>query len=150
MKILPSRFDARYPCEAHTGNPADTFVYRSDDPPLGTTIAYETGSGELFDLSAQLEPDADRDGFGDDTQDGCPRDAVTQGPCRAAVFAPPPPFRPPPDRTGPLVGIARRAVTLTSQGIVGVRLFNGDHTAITGSLSLESARKVNVAALHAS
>jgi hypothetical protein len=34
-----------------------------------------------IDLSAQLEPDADHDGYGDETQDQCPSDANTQGPC---------------------------------------------------------------------
>jgi hypothetical protein len=32
-------------------------------------------------LNADLEPDADGDGFGDETQDQCPTDASTQGPC---------------------------------------------------------------------
>lgn len=32
-------------------------------------------------LSALIEPDADHDGFGDETQDKCPQVAATQGPC---------------------------------------------------------------------
>jgi hypothetical protein len=46
----------------------------------GTT---ETFTGETFhhDVSAMLEPDADHDGFGDETQDQCPTNASTQGPC---------------------------------------------------------------------
>ena len=35
----------------------------------------------LVNVSAVLEPDADRDGFGDETQDQCPTSATTQGPC---------------------------------------------------------------------
>ena len=38
-------------------------------------------NGVIVDLSAQLEPDADRDGFGDETQDGCPSSAKSQGAC---------------------------------------------------------------------
>jgi hypothetical protein len=34
-----------------------------------------------LDLSATLEPDADHDGFGDETQDQCPTNASTQGAC---------------------------------------------------------------------
>ncbi len=34
-----------------------------------------------LNVSAILEPDADGDGFGDETQDQCPTDASTQGPC---------------------------------------------------------------------
>ncbi len=32
-------------------------------------------------VEAVLEADADKDGFGDETQDQCPSDATTQGPC---------------------------------------------------------------------
>jgi hypothetical protein len=35
-----------------------------------------------------VEPDADHDGFGDETQDQCPTDASTQGPCPVAPVTP--------------------------------------------------------------
>ena len=38
-------------------------------------------SATEFFVNADLEADADGDGFGDETQDGCPTDATTQGPC---------------------------------------------------------------------
>jgi hypothetical protein len=64
----------------------------------GSKFSYEyapplvVGSGErasnefLGELLVQgtLEPDADRDGFGDETQDACPSQASTQGACVAA------------------------------------------------------------------
>jgi hypothetical protein len=37
-------------------------------------------TGELL-VQASIEPDADGDGFGDETQDQCPTQATTQGPC---------------------------------------------------------------------
>jgi hypothetical protein len=37
-----------------------------------------------------VEPDADHDGFGDETQDQCPTDKTTQGPCPANTTKPPP------------------------------------------------------------
>jgi hypothetical protein len=37
-------------------------------------------TGELL-VAAVIEPDADHDGFGDETQDQCPTQANTQGPC---------------------------------------------------------------------
>ena len=40
-------------------------------------------SGARLNLSAVVEPDADRDGFGDVTQDLCPQSAATQGACPA-------------------------------------------------------------------
>ena len=42
-------------------------------------------SGDRILIVANVEPDSDRDGFGDETQDQCPTNAATQGPC------PPPP-----------------------------------------------------------
>jgi hypothetical protein len=39
----------------------------------------------LVNVSAVLEADADGDGFGDETQDQCPTDASTQGPCPTAA-----------------------------------------------------------------
>lgn len=56
------------------------------DPPLldGSTSG-TSGSplaGELL-VTATVEPDADGDGYGDETQDACPTDASTQGPCPA-------------------------------------------------------------------
>jgi hypothetical protein len=40
-------------------------------------------TGELL-VQAVMEPDADGDGFGDETQDGCPTQATTQGACDTA------------------------------------------------------------------
>jgi hypothetical protein len=60
---------------------ADKYGSRGDDPPPNTTLPYAQSSGLRLDVSAVLEPDADNDGFGDETQDGCPADASTQGPC---------------------------------------------------------------------
>jgi hypothetical protein len=45
-----------------------TFVLRAADP-------------LRLNVSAVLEPDADQDGSGDETQDQCPTNAATQGPC---------------------------------------------------------------------
>jgi hypothetical protein len=42
----------------------------------------------LLNVSAVLEPDADGDGFGDETQDQCPTNATTQGPCPTPAAAP--------------------------------------------------------------
>jgi len=53
-----------------------------------------------------LEPDADHDGFGDETQDQCPTHASTQGPC------PPPPALPLP-ASAPFGGIQLGSQTLT-------------------------------------
>jgi hypothetical protein len=60
----------------------DTFLFA---PPLvagqpARNTDYSSG-GELL-VQAVMEPDSDKDGFGDETQDSCPTDAGTQqGPC---------------------------------------------------------------------
>jgi hypothetical protein len=45
------------------------------------TQPYSPAGSFHIPVSAVLEPDADNDGFGDETQDQCPTDAATQGPC---------------------------------------------------------------------
>jgi len=67
--------------------------YLAGDPAPGTNAAFTGTSGRQHSISAVLEPDADGDGFGDETQDGCPSDPAAQGAC------PPPPDTTPPDTT---------------------------------------------------
>jgi hypothetical protein len=60
-------------------------VNSSFRPPLldgGAPVAPDgAGAGFVGMFNADLEADADADGFGDETQDMCPTDAGTQGPC---------------------------------------------------------------------
>lgn len=51
------------------------------DPALGSTDAYAPAAGVQVNISATLEPDADGDGFGDETQDACPDDAAVHSEC---------------------------------------------------------------------
>jgi hypothetical protein len=74
----------------------------SGDPQPGQTNDYQSGSQDLVNpVSARLEPDADNDGYGDETQDQCPTNASTQGTC-------PPPVTPSGtttvDKTKPTLG----------------------------------------------
>jgi hypothetical protein len=68
------------------GAPSDYGYHRaSGDPPPGTTAAFAPAQIGRFDISALLEPDCDKDGFGDETQDsdlsGCaPNTTITKGP----------------------------------------------------------------------
>jgi uncharacterized repeat protein (TIGR01451 family) len=71
-----------------TGNNAD--VIRQKNPPdavLGTTATFPGSNVQLkIGVSAVIEPDADGDNFGDETQDSCPNDpAVHAGPCPVDV-----------------------------------------------------------------
>ena len=61
-------------------------------PPLidgqGPRAQTETDNKELL-VQAVVEPDADRDGFGDESQDRCPTSATTAGACPAPDNGPP-------------------------------------------------------------
>ena len=49
--------------------------------PVGSTAEYGPVIEGRVPVSAILEADSDNDGFGDETQDGCPQLATAQGPC---------------------------------------------------------------------
>jgi len=63
--------------------PPDTGLFFTDgDPPLNVDVDFTgSNSNRRLNASAAVEPDADRDGFGDETQDGCPTSAASQGTC---------------------------------------------------------------------
>jgi len=69
-----------------SGSAGFSYVYVNVDQPFGTTAPF---SGPVTNteipLAAILEPDADQDNFGDETQDQCPTNATTQGPCPTAT-----------------------------------------------------------------
>jgi hypothetical protein len=64
----------------------DTYLFA---PPLvdGEGGRGSTEVNEELLVQADIEPDADHDGFGDETQDQCPTQATTQGPCDSAAPA---------------------------------------------------------------
>jgi hypothetical protein len=55
--------------------------YKPSDTPVGTTAAFTGPASYQLDVAAVLEPDADNDGYGDETQDGCPSDPTDHGDC---------------------------------------------------------------------
>jgi hypothetical protein len=57
--------------------------YSPGEVPAGTSATFTGESDGQVDLAAVLEPDADQDGFGDETQDQCPSDPTTRGQCPA-------------------------------------------------------------------
>jgi hypothetical protein len=71
---------------ASAGTPGNTIRYRnSSTVPVtapGSTAVFPVGPVFVtLDIAARWEPDADGDGYGDETQDGCPQLAQTQGTC---------------------------------------------------------------------
>jgi hypothetical protein len=71
-------------------SPSIEIIYNQTDnssyqfaPPLvdGATQSPSTESRKELQVQATIEPDADNDGFGDETQDQCPTQKTTQGAC---------------------------------------------------------------------
>jgi hypothetical protein len=71
------------------GVSGDSVVFVGPDPPVGARAnGVAGGTLYLLPLLVTVEPDADGDGFGDETQDACPSNPMTQGTC--PVIDPPP------------------------------------------------------------
>lgn len=68
---------------AYTGANGDTVVLAAGDQPPGSSTNYSNVQGIRVDATATIEPDADADGYGDETQDLCPTDPAVQGKCLA-------------------------------------------------------------------
>jgi len=122
--------------------------YTAPSPPDGGSFTAAGGVAGSPLYNVDVEPDADKDGFGDVTQDSCPTDATTQGTCPV----PPPGSGGGPgttDQVGPAVGISHRAVRLTRRGYLRLRLTcpGGEPAGCrVGVLTVASAKRVNVPA----
>jgi len=76
------------PCGQNTGGAGVWTGGPADQQPGTSSGTYTPGPGSL-DVSAVLEPDADNDGFGDETQDCAPGDASLAASCPPADTAAP-------------------------------------------------------------
>ena len=67
-------------------NPGNTVGVFPGNPPVGSTATLAATETEwLVPAVAVIEPDADNDGYGDETQDQCPQNAAVQTACPAPV-----------------------------------------------------------------
>lgn len=68
--------------EPEAENPGNVMGFFPGNPPTGSTATLLAAEPELLvPAIAVVEPDADHDGYGDETQDQCPQSASTQAPC---------------------------------------------------------------------
>src|SRR5262245_3812705 len=81
------------PCGTNTLHSGDVYDARlaSGAIPVGMAAIFSEGAGNIFDISAKLEPDCDKDGLGDETQDSnvtaaCP--TPSPGPTGSAAGQP--------------------------------------------------------------
>jgi hypothetical protein len=64
-----------------TGDAGDRLGYVEKDLSSETTAEFSELGSAVVAVSAVIEPDRDGDGYGDETQDGCPQSAANHGPC---------------------------------------------------------------------
>jgi hypothetical protein len=70
-----------YAAYCPTGSTADKFAVTVGGAPVGASFRVESKEGLQVPVVARIEPDVDGDGYGDETQDGCPQSAAYQTPC---------------------------------------------------------------------
>ena len=71
---------------AESKDPGSSIGIILGNPAIGSTAALATSDTEaLVPVAAVIEPDADGDGFGDETQDKCPQNATVQLACPVPV-----------------------------------------------------------------
>ena len=69
-----------------TPNAGDTITLTSGDLRPGATVNLASTGNAALPVVATVEPDADHDGYGDDTQDGCPQSALSHATCPVVIL----------------------------------------------------------------
>ena len=69
-----------------TGSVEDEIGLLRAAAPLGSINTFPPVTKDQVPVSATLEPDKDGDGYGDETQDGCPQSAAYPGRCPTVTF----------------------------------------------------------------
>jgi hypothetical protein len=116
------------------------------DPTTGSTVTFEERHEEegRIPVFATVEPDADGDGYGDETQDKCPTDASTHEACPAPKAAPAPPAPPAPitlsDSAAAKKGLVTVSLTSSAQATVTlggtVKLGKGKTAKLSGGTQI--------------
>ncbi|HEY7631825.1 MAG TPA: hypothetical protein VH817_14040, partial [Thermoleophilaceae bacterium] len=97
--------------------------------------SFTPGNGVKLPVTATLEPDADGDGYGDETQDKCPGVAGAVNGCPPA---------PPADTTAPAVSTAVKGALLSKGGALSFVMTSAEPATgtVTGTISLPKTAKV--------
>ena len=75
------------PCTIYTADSSDTVITASGDAPPNTFAPFNSTNQVKFPVQAKLEPDADHDGYGDETQDKCVGTVGTTNGCPNTLTA---------------------------------------------------------------
>jgi hypothetical protein len=128
--------------DCETKDPGDEIATVPFDPATGSTVTtVATQTGFQNPVTVTLEPDADGDLYGDETQDECPTDASTQGPCPAPKVTPPAPA--PPARPAPTTLSASAAA---KKGLLTVTMTSSAQATVTvgGSVQIAKGKTVKL------
>jgi hypothetical protein len=109
--------------------------------PDGTSNMAVFGDGSRVYINGDVEPDADHDGFGDETQDVCPGAAGPNSGC--PPLAPAPPIPPPlaaPDKTPPAVTASGASVHLSASGRISFSLLSNENATGTAGATITVPR----------
>ena len=145
-------YDSRLPIKAGERIGLDSYTTTNDEDGGGLPVSYSAPGAGIFDeyssptgndpptqsgsdyellLQAEIEPDVDHDGFGDETQDLCPTNAATQSACA--------------NRTNPRATVSYANVQdLVKQRTVKVRLTSNESGTgfASGKLKVAGSRRV--------
>jgi len=94
-----------------TSNTADVLGTFIGNIPIGSTQNFTANPGLQVAVSGLVEPDADGDGYGDETQDKCPQNAAVQVPCPVVALS---------TSASAKRGLANVLITASSQAAVTV------------------------------
>jgi hypothetical protein len=137
-------FEGQGDCNASVA-PGDFVFVGAFDMPLGTTSPLISLEGIRLPITALVEPDADGDGFGDETQDQCPGDASAHGPCPQPAVSTPPVVTPPAlDVTAPAITVSAATTRLSSLGSISFFVTSNEAATGTAGASVKLPTKPRV------
>jgi hypothetical protein len=137
LGISPSGANPIFPACVTENTPTEVVVMREYTEVGKIGVGSEAAHDTLLPVVATIEPDADGDGYGDLTQDLCPSDPTTQGPCKATAPAPGSPPAPAP--TPPAPRLAFLGHTMDPGHSITVRI----HSNSPGSVKLNGTVAVD-------
>lgn len=127
-------------CIFSTASALDAVRISPGDPALGSTATFGSAvtTSNRLNLKASVEPDADLDGFGDETQDQCPAVAARQTPsCTTDVTG-----KASADVTAPVASVSGKASQKVANGIeVAVQSNEPGSASASGTISVPGASK---------
>ncbi len=121
---------------AALGNTVNYSTGFNPEPAVGSSVSLTPHpSPYALNVTTKLEPDADADGYGDETQDGCPTSGASHGACSGSGSGPPTP-----DRTAPKGAVKNKRDSLRDRSL-SVTIVSNEAASVVVSASVRLAKK---------